>query len=77
MNGVHVQGEVLDFQVGLGRKAVQVVIIERLHQLLNCEVGSQVEVGATVQLHCLGQEALNIRHRHIAFHLEFQADVTQ
>ena len=77
MNRVHIEGEVLDFQVGLGREAVQVVVVERLHQLCYGEVGSQVEVGAAIEFEVFGQEALQIRHRHITFHLEFQADVAQ
>ena len=77
MNGVHIESKVLDFQVGLSRETIQVVVVERLHQLVHGKIGGQVEIGTTVQLHGLGQEALDIRHRHIAFHLEFQSDVAQ
>ena len=77
MDGVHVEGEVVDFQVGLGREAIQVVVVERLHQLFVCKVSRQIEVGASVEFDIFGQESLDVRQRHITLHFEFQPDVAQ
>ena len=77
MDGIHVEGEAVDPQVSLGRKAVQIVVVKRLHQLLHGEVSRQVKVGATVEFDVFGHEALDVRQRHVAFHFEFQPDVAQ
>ena len=54
MYGVHIEGEAIDAQVGLGREAIQVVVFERLHQILHGEVGRQVEIGAAVEFDVFG-----------------------
>ena len=46
MDGVHIEGEVLDFQCTIGFQTIQIIIIQGLHQLLDGEVRCQIEVGA-------------------------------
>ena len=77
MDGVHVEGKAFDLQVSLSEKPVKVVVFQRLHQLVEGAVGIEVEVGATSQLDVFREEGFQIGHRHVARHVELEAQVAQ
>ena len=77
MNGIHIECKILDFQLSFGNKTVEVVVFQGLHQLLQREIGIQVEVSTAVQLEVLRQKTFQIIYRHIPFHVEFETHVTQ